>query len=130
MSVTEKTLPCTKCGKSTNLKDIRADLNAKDWICLQCYELQFKRNTKKIENSKSAIKTTKELQPQSKKLYFKVTLKCGKCKYYFTTDPGYVPKLCPSCGMSKTLAQLPSVSSILREIEQEESVKPNKWYPF
>ncbi len=113
-----KTLGCSKCGKQTPMNEIRADLNAKSWVCLSCYE-QLSKKSKRLETGKNILaneylkETTKKIVPLKK------TFVCFKCSYQFLGYLDSINKKCPFCGRSGTVKEGISSSAILSEVEEE-----------
>ena len=121
----EKTLRCAKCKKITSLSDIRAAKNATDWICVDCYQSEHTKRTPpprpswmpRQEESLQETQIQKRTQAEHKQ---KKTFKCTRCSYSFLVGDS-PPLKCPYCGREGTLTQDITSSSILREIEENES---------
>ncbi len=130
----EKVISCAQCGKQTQINQIRADSNGKDWICIKCYELQHKKakrvpdfsfsrtaepaQQKTPEFSISRTAQTSTIKPTSI-TPSKTNFRCLRCNYPFSVHPSNIPKVCPHCGREGTLTQVQSASSILKEVEDE-----------
>ncbi|MBI2498779.1 hypothetical protein HYV88_00895 [Candidatus Woesearchaeota archaeon] len=37
------TIACFRCKKQTNMGDLRADVDGKNWICKECYNSLFQK---------------------------------------------------------------------------------------
>lgn len=120
--VYEKSITCNKCKKLTPIVNIRADVNAKDWICKECYDIQFKKS-KKLKSSVEEILARQ--QPKARdvikpKPALKLTVKCAKCSYSFLVNPDNIPLKCVYCGREGTLRRSITAASILKEVEEED----------
>ena len=40
------TIACFRCKKQTNMGDLRADSDGKNWICKECYDSLFQKKKK------------------------------------------------------------------------------------
>ena len=124
---TDKTLRCAKCKKLTPLSDIRAAKNAIDWICTECYQGEhtkkalpirpswINREVEAVPSQKTSIDHPVDQYPQKK------TFKCTRCSYSFLVGGENPPLKCPYCGRDGTLTKDVTSSSLLHEIEEEES---------
>ena len=121
--VYEKSITCSMCKKLTPIANIRADVNAKDWICKDCYDLQFKKTKKLLKSSVEEILARQ--QPKAKEVIkarpaLKITVKCSKCSYSFLVNPDNIPITCVYCGREATLRRSITAASILKEVEEED----------
>ena len=120
----EKSTICVKCKKLVPLSKIRADINGKDWVCINCYQMQDKKSLVRLRISKledPLAKSKLELEGQIKpKKGEKITVKCDKCSYSFLIAYDAIPKKCPYCANEETLRQTITAKSILKEIEEED----------
>lgn len=110
----EKVLNCARCGKKTPLNLIRADTNAKDWICLTCYEIQHKKLKRtSLEDKPSYLRLNKKLKQIGSEV--KVKLRCSKCNHSFSASSNSIPKICPNCGKNETIKLVPSSTLVVNK---------------
>lgn len=145
--VLEKRITCAKCNKVIDLSDIRADVNGRDWVCLDCYNKQHpKKKVREVDKEIKYLKPTKIDFEDDKKLNVtkqnimkfedvkkpdmikrnidrqnleRIRFKCAKCKYSFLITPGNIPRLCPYCGKDGTVVKDVNAASILKEVEDD-----------
>lgn len=121
--MSEKATICSKCKKLVPMSRIRADSNAKDWVCLDCYKLLGGKSSTKlrIREYDPLEKKKKELESNIKPIKgLKTSVKCNRCSYTFSVQENQIPNKCPYCAKEGTIRQQITSSDILREVEQED----------
>ncbi|MEM4260241.1 MAG: hypothetical protein QXG00_03320 [Candidatus Woesearchaeota archaeon] len=96
---------CKRCNKKTPIKSMRYDVDGKNLICMECYNLQ---------NTKPASSIKIEAKPKQSSFEQKIQYQCERCKYKFTRKKDWIDKRCPYCG-NLDIREIQGAHTILKE---------------